>query len=154
MQAFWYFLRYNMTCIWNFRVGKTFIKNFVFRSFIFICKIQKQFSGGVLKKRCSQKCRWIHRKTPASEYLFLIKLQVWAHANLLRQRLQRRYFSINLAKFLRTLSFYRTPQVAALEKSLQFTISVLKSLPKKKVCNKLHHIHSLHTFILCFHKNQ
>ena len=40
---------------------KSSIWNFFFRSFIFICKIQKQMFGGVLKKRCSfKKIRWIH----------------------------------------------------------------------------------------------
>ena len=53
------------------------------------------------KKRCSQKFRNIHKKTPVLESLFnnVTALQVW---NFVKKRLQHRCFPVNNAKFLRT----------------------------------------------------
>ena len=44
--------------------------------------------------------------------LFLIKLQAWRHATLVKKILQHRCFPVNIMKYLRTF-FYRAPPVAA-----------------------------------------
>ena len=59
--------------------------------------VQKQSPDVFCKKRCSQKFCKIHRKTPVSESLFLIKLQASASG-----RLWHKCFPVNFAKFLRT----------------------------------------------------
>ena len=53
------------------------------------------------KKKCFQKFRRFHRKTPVLESLslFLIKLQA---CNFIKKRLQNRCFPVKSAKFLRT----------------------------------------------------
>ena len=51
------------------------IRNFVFRSFIFICKTQKQLSGGVLKKVVLKNFAEFTGKYLCWSLFFLIKLQ-------------------------------------------------------------------------------
>ena len=113
---------------------KPSIRNFVFRSFIFSCKIQKQLFRGVLKKGILN-----HFADFTGEHLcrslFFDKVAGLGHVNLLKQRLRRRCFPVNVAKFLRKRFFYRTPQVAASEKSQQFTMQILKSFQKTLAIN-------------------
>ena len=53
------------------------------------------------KKRCSQKFRKIHRKTPVPEALFCTVAGL-EPATLLKKRLWHKSFPVNFAKFLRT----------------------------------------------------
>ena len=58
-------------------------------------------TGDVLHKTCSEKFRYIHRETPVLEFLFNKVVDVQA-CNFIKNRLQHRYFPVNIAQFLRT----------------------------------------------------
>ena len=66
--------------------------------------LQKQSSGSILEKRCSQKFRQIHRKTPVSQSFFKKSCRSQA-CNFIKKTLQHMCFPVNLAKFLRTPFF-------------------------------------------------
>ena len=53
------------------------------------------------ENRCSQISGNIYRNTPVSESLF-IKVASLTSGNFIKKRLQHRYFSVNIAKFLST----------------------------------------------------
>ena len=63
---------------------------------------QKQSPGGVLRKRCSEQFRTIHRKTTLPESLFN-KVAGLRLATLMKKRPWHRCFRMNFAKYLRTL---------------------------------------------------
>ena len=63
---------------------------------------EKQSPGGILLKRCFQKFRKIHRKTPVPEPLF-DKVAILRPAPLLKKRRWHRCFPMNFAKFFRAL---------------------------------------------------
>ena len=65
---------------------------------------QKQSFTNILQNRCSLKFGKFHRKTPVLDPLFN-KVAGLKTRNLIKETLQRRYFSVKFAKFLRTL-FY------------------------------------------------
>ena len=65
---------------------------------------QKQPFGEVLQNSCSWKLRNTHRKTPVLES-FLINCRLEG-LQLYKKRLQHRYFSVNIGKFLR-IYFYK-----------------------------------------------
>ena len=65
------------------------------------------FEVGALKK-----FRNIHGKTPVLKPLF-DKVAGVKTCNFIKKRLHCRFFHVNIAKFLRTASFYRTSPVAA-----------------------------------------
>ena len=58
-------------------------------------------TGDVLHKICSEKFRYIHREIPVLEFLFnkVVDVQV---CNFIKNRLQHRYFHVNITQFLRT----------------------------------------------------
>ena len=72
---------------------------------------QKQSSGSVLSKKVFVEILQNSQENTCARDSFLIKLQ--ASATLLKKSLWQRCFPVNLAKFLRTHLFYRTPLVAA-----------------------------------------
>ena len=84
---------------------------FFFFFFFFLPKV-------LCKKRCSQKFRKIHRKTPVPESLFhkvaglrpaALKKRPWHRPPTLpKKRLCHKCFVVNFARFLRS-PFYRTP---------------------------------------------
>ena len=84
------------------------------------------FKIGVHEKFCN-----IHRTTRVLESL-LIKWQVWRPATLSIKRLQHRCFPVNIAKFLRTAFFYRTPPVVA---SILWHI-ILNSINRRRKTNQ------------------
>ena len=60
-------------------------------------------------RRCSEKFRKIHRKTPVSESFFN-KVQGLTPSNFIKKRPQHRYFPVNFVKFLRTPFFAEQPR--------------------------------------------
>ena len=70
------------------------------------CNFQKQPPEVFWKRRCSSKCRKIHRKTPVPESS-LIKLHALP-ATLLKKRPWQRCFPVTFSKILRTLFLQNT----------------------------------------------
>ena len=60
--------------------------------------LRKQRPEVFCRKRCLQKFRKFHRKTPVLESLF----NAAQACNFIKKRLQHRYFPVKFAKFLRT----------------------------------------------------
>ena len=90
----------------------TFTEKILNRKLHFLCsvkcrsrRLQMFFKIGVFEKSTIFTGKHLHWS------LFLIKLQAWRPATLVK-RLQHMCFSVNIAKFLRTV-FYRIPPVTA-----------------------------------------
>ena len=92
--------------------------------------IQRQSSGGMLQKRCTQKICKIHKKTSKPAFI-LKKLQAWA-CNFTKKRLRRRSFSANFAKFFRAPFLQNT--------SYDYTAQKLKFYMKNFLskCDQIH----------------
>ena len=78
--------------------GKLFVPNN--ENSLFCVGCAEATIGDVLHKTCSEKFRYIHRETPVLEFLFnkVVDVQV---CNFIKNRLQHRYFPVNIAQILR-----------------------------------------------------
>ena len=63
------------------------------------CYSQKQSSGGALRKRCSNKFRKFHKKTPALKTRFQWSCRS-AEFNFIKEEIQAQMFFVNSGKFL------------------------------------------------------
>ena len=84
-------LRYIILKELRFHVGKSCKMLYVYQTYVVLCYCQKkQPPEEFFKKRCFQKFRKIHRKTPAPESLFSF--------NFIKKETQRQVFSCEFCK--------------------------------------------------------
>ena len=117
--------------IWANSAPVNFLCNVVSAVFGQLC--QKQPLADVLENKCSEKFLKFHSKTSAVEFLF-DKVAVLKVRNFVKKKLRNRFFTVNIAKFLRTPFFYRTPLVAVSAMYMLLFCAILAQADQRKLC--------------------